>query len=455
MITLIEYIQGLTVNLFVLLGFVALFVLYEQSPNRKQKNVSSWQFGILTGVMALVSMFVPVVAEAGYFDSRSGVIGTGALLRGPVAALVSLPLPLLYRFYMGEPGTIPGLLEIVLPALLGSLCHMWIVKKASTFKISYVIISSLLTGLITTLIVFGVVAVGIPVILELMPGKAHMLIFILYAPVSMALLSSLIVVELRHFHAVEAVEETEKRMLHSQKMAAVGQLSRKLAHNFANALNIILGNAQLAKAQVKNHATVQDLMDEIIGATSSVSQLTGELLAFSSRGSLKIRQIKLGKCLKGIQGVLEKTISSSITVEVNVKDDEKVNIDPDRIEQAIVHIAVNANEAMSGKGKLVISACPAKLSRTEKEQLQAGVHEKDRHKGEFALLKIEDTGCGMTDETLCRVFEPFFTTKKEKSNAGLGLSTVYNIVQQHDGFIDIVSRPGKGSTVLIYLPVND
>ncbi len=455
MIELPEYIQGLTVNLFVLLGFVALFVLYEQSPRKKQKQVSPLQFGILTGIMALVSMFVPVVAEAGYFDSRSGVIGTGALLRGPVAALVSLPLPLLFRLYMGEPGTIPGVMEILFPALFGSLCHLWIVKNALNFRISYVITSSLLTGLATTLIVFAVVAIGMPEIMDLMPGKAHMLIFMLNAPVSMAVLSSLIVVELRHFQAVDTLEETEKRMLHSQKMAAVGQLSRKLAHNFANSLNIILGNAQLAKAQNRKNDAVQDLMDEIIEATTSVSELTGELLAFSSRGSMITRRIKLGKCLQGIQGVINEAVSSGVTVEINVNGDEKVNIDPDRIEQAIVHIAVNANEAMFGKGKLTISAGPASLSPLEKEKLQAGVHEKDRHKGEFALLKIEDTGCGMSNETLIRVFEPFFTTKKEKSNAGLGLSTVYNIVQQHDGFIDISSRPGKGSTFFIYLPVND
>ncbi|MFW6152684.1 MAG: LytS/YhcK type 5TM receptor domain-containing protein, partial [Verrucomicrobiota bacterium] len=314
--------------------------------------MSSLQFGILTGIMALVSMFVPVVAEAGYFDSRSGVIGTGALLRGPVAALVSLPLPLLYRFYVGGSATIPGLLEILLPALFGSLCHLWIVRKISGFKISCVIASSLLTGLATTLIVFGVVAVGMPEILELMPGKAHMLLFILNAPVSMAVLSSLIVVELRHFQAVDTLEETEKRMLHSQKMAAVGQLSRKLAHNFANSLNIILGNAQLAKAQNRKNDTVQDLMDEIIAATTSVSELTGELLAFSSRGSMITRRIKLGKCLQGIQGVINEAVSSGVTVEVKIIGDEKVNIDPDRIEQAIVHIAVNANEAMFGKGKL-------------------------------------------------------------------------------------------------------
>ncbi len=453
MITAIDFIQGVTIDLFVLLGFVALFVLYEQWPTRRQKKVSSWQFGLLTGLMALVAMFVPVVSDVGVFDCRSGVIGAGALLGGPAAALVSLPLPLAYRLYLGNPGMLPGLLEILFPALFGSFCHLWIRKNAPSFKISYVIVSSLMVGFATTTTVTLLIAVARPELIEGMPSSIHILVFILNAPISMALLSSLIVVELRHFHAVETIAETEKRMLHSQKMAAVGQLSRKLAHSFANSLNVILGNAQVAKAQNKKDGAVQDLMDEIIGASSSVSELTGELLAFSSLGSLKTRQIKLGKCLQGVEQVLGNAVSSAVTVEIETAGDQKVNVDPDRIEQAIVHMAVNASEAMAGKGKLTISVGPADLTRAEKEKLQAGVHERDRHNGAFALLRIEDTGCGMTDETISRVFEPFFTTKENKRNAGLGLSTVYNIIRQHDGFIDIISRPGKGSTFLIYLPV--
>ena len=156
----------------------------------------------------------------------------------------------------------------------------------------------------------------------------------------------------------------------------------------------------------------------------------------------------------GIENLLAKNIGTGI--EVVVENDffaGEVMLDPNRIEQVILHLALNAADAMAGSGRLAIRVAPAKLSEAERARLQAGVPAKNWHRGDFSVLSVSDTGCGMAPETVSRIFEPFFTTKEDRNNAGLGLSTVYNIVQVHRAFIDVRSRPQHGTTFLIYFPV--
>jgi signal transduction histidine kinase len=133
----------------------------------------------------------------------------------------------------------------------------------------------------------------------------------------------------------------------------------------------------------------------------------------------------------------------------------RVDLDPDRIEQAVVHLAINASEAMSGAGKLRITVRRADLSEAERRRLQATAGESDFHNGPFALLAVQDTGCGMSEEVASRLFEPFFTTKAHRENAGLGLATVYNIIRAHNGYIEVKTQPGRGTTFLIYMPVKE
>jgi two-component system, cell cycle sensor histidine kinase and response regulator CckA len=130
-----------------------------------------------------------------------------------------------------------------------------------------------------------------------------------------------------------------------------------------------------------------------------------------------------------------------------------VKVDPARIEQALLHLAVNGAEAMSKRGRLTLRAARADLSEQERQRLEAGTLLRDRHAGDFALITVTDTGRGMTPDQISHIFEPFYTTKKDRANAGLGLSSVYNIIALHNGYIDVQSQPGCGTTFLIYLPV--
>ncbi|MFC1452991.1 ATP-binding protein [Verrucomicrobiota bacterium] len=446
--------RGAVVNLFILLGFVALCGMMRGCCATHRRSVTPWHVGILFGCMAVVAMMVPAVTSPGmFFDCRSGVVGAAALLAGPVAALVALPLPCAYRLYIGGGGTLPGLLELILPALLGSLCYLWFKRRNERLTVRRVIASSLFAGLGTNAIIVSGLLVFMPEGLSQLGVMGAVLVTV-NTPISMALLSSLILLERQHFEAVEELAEGERRMLHSQKMAAVGQLARKVAHSFANALTSIMGNAQLTKEEVDDDSPVKEFMEDTVAAAGRASRLTADLLAFSSPGSMNVRRMDLGKCILGVERMLGETLGPEIEIVIEADPDTaRVEIDPDRIEQAVVHMAVNAAEAMAGHGRLTLTVANADLSESENRRLQAGVSERDRHKGAFVLLSISDTGCGMSGKTVARVFEPFFTTKERRDNAGLGLATVYNIVQRHNGCIDVRTAPGRGTTFLIYLPV--
>ena len=442
-------------NLFVLLGFVAVCTLVNSRPQQKKRKTSAWLVGLLYGAMGVVVMLVPVVTPSGLIvDCRAGVIGTAALLGGPVTGLSSLVFPVAYRIFVGGDTLVLGILELVFACVFGMFGNLWFKRGQVAMTPRRVIFCSLTVGLLIDLMMM---CVFVPRIFSrnlLEMGVAGIVIIILVAPVSMALLSTLVVLEKYHVEAMETRAETESRMVHSQKMAAIGQLSNKLAHSILNALTVIVGNAELAKSEKQSPATVDECMDGIITTVNSLSTLTGELIAFASPSMLRLRRMDLGKCLIGIEKLLAQVIGSGIEVVVNsgLYAGEAL-LDPNRIEQVIMHLAINASEAMSGHGRMTITVAPADLSEQECARLQAGLHDKMRHKGRFAVLTVTDSGCGISPEIQNRIFEPFFTTKEERSNSGLGLSTVYNIVQCHHGFIDVRSRPDHGTTFLIYLPV--
>lgn len=450
-----KFLEGTVVNLFILLGFVALCTIGHDWAERKQRKMSRGVIGLLFGFMATVAMLVPVSAAPGIiFDSRAGVIGAGAILGGPLVALVSLPLPILYRIHLGGLGMVPGILEMVFPAIAGSLAYVIYRRYRRSLKVIQALITGGAVGLLSNVLVFAYIVLFLPQASE-HAGHFPLLIAILNAPVSMALLCAMIVLELQHSAAVDTLADTERRMLHSQKMAAVGQLSRKIAHSYLNAVAAILGSAQIAKDQSSEPEMVEKLMSEVITTVGRLSHLTGELMMFSSPGSLKKELVDVRKCLSAAEKILRETLGYDVDLVVRSQEDMgKVSVDPERIEQLVVHLALNGAEAMSGRGRLMIEISKVTLSRKESARLQAGKREKDRHAGPFCLISVSDTGCGMDRDTVSRVFEPFFTTKEDKRNSGLGLSSVYNIVQHHNGCIDVKSKPGAGSTFLLYLPMD-
>lgn len=248
--------------------------------------------------------------------------------------------------------------------------------------------------------------------------------------------------------------ELEGQIRQSQKMAAIGQLAHRIAHDFTNVLVMILGNAQLARAKAQTDSELVQYIDEVIASANRVSALTAELLAFAHPAPLISKVVKLRVALSGIGEILNRTIGREVELSINTEEAIcKVNIDVAQIEQAIVHLVINACDAMPKGGKLSVFAGPADLTPEEEILIQIGVTEENRCASGFAVISVSDTGFGMTQEVATRAFEPFFSTKKTKENAGLGLSTVYAIVKQHNGHVTIDSQPGHGTVVKIFLPV--
>jgi len=452
--TILDFSRGVLVNLCVLLAFAAVVALVRAWTWKRSIEPQSWQVGLLFGVMAIVAMLFPVAVRPGlFFDCRAGVIGTGALFGGPWAALASLPLPIVLRLHLGGPGMAPGVLELILPAILGSLFHAACRRAHREITLRCVALAAVAVGLGSYLLILATILAFMDA--SLLPGgPMAVTLVMLFGMVSMGLLSALVLFAREHFDTIDALAESERRVRNSQKMAAIGQFSRKVAHSFMNSLGAIVGNAQMVRDGLGKPEDVRQQLDEIIETATRVSRLTGELLAFANPSPLRMRRMPLAKCTTGIRELLARAIGPEVEVVVDADPAAgTVAMDPDQIEQAILHLALNGAEAMSGRGRLTVRVAPARLSAKERERLQAERGERDRHDGSFALLEVRDTGRGMDEETCSRVFEPFFTTKPDRRNAGLGLATVYNIVQLHNGLIDVSSRPGKGTAFRIYLPV--
>ena len=246
----------------------------------------------------------------------------------------------------------------------------------------------------------------------------------------------------------------ESQIRRSQKMAAIGQLAHKIAHDFTNVLVTIQGNAELIKMDTLNIPKVGQYLSDILGATNRISSLTAELLAFAHPARPMLRAVRLDRSLLGVEEILRRTIPENVKLTFKASKEKcRVNVDPTQLEQAVMHLAINALEAMPDGGELKIETGPARLTAAESARLQAGVSKRDRHEGGFGVVSVTDTGRGMTHETESHIFEPFYTTKGGKQNPGLGLTTVYSIIEGHNGHITVGSEPGKGSTFRIYLPM--
>lgn len=243
---------------------------------------------------------------------------------------------------------------------------------------------------------------------------------------------------------------TEAQLLQSQKMEAVGQLAGGVAHDFNNLLQIILANADLAKAAAKDPLRVQEFLGEIVAAGLRAADLTKQLLAFSRRQPFRPVAVDLNKLTRGLMKMLRRLIPENIDVDfIPGHKLGSVNADPSHLEQVIVNLCVNARDAMERGGQLTI----------ETENVLINGRYCETHPwakpGRFVLLSVTDTGSGMTPEVQERAFEPFFTTKGPDQGTGLGLSTVYGIVEQHGGLVHVYSEVGQGTAFKIYLPCDD
>ncbi|HOK05196.1 MAG TPA: PAS domain S-box protein, partial [Victivallales bacterium] len=241
----------------------------------------------------------------------------------------------------------------------------------------------------------------------------------------------------------------EKQLQSAQKLEAIGRIAGGVAHDFNNMLSVIIGFAELAREKVAEHPVAKDI-DEIIKAGKKSSQLTRQLLIFSRRDISKPEFIKLNKFIDENLNMLRKTLSKNISFLFTASERElTVKIDPSQLTQVLMNICINAKDAIGEEkdGKVEIAVRPFDVSKDSDKNIHTF------NERFYARISISDNGCGMEPEILANIFEPFFTTKPKEYGTGLGLSTVYGIVKQNNGFITVDTSSGKGSTFNIYLPL--
>ena len=239
----------------------------------------------------------------------------------------------------------------------------------------------------------------------------------------------------------------EEQLRQAQKMEAVGRLAGGVAHDFNNLLTAVSGNAQLLRSELEPGDARVEEVDEILLASERAATLTRQLLAFSRRQVLQPRALNLNESIEELRSMLGRLIGEDILLRTVLDPDlGLVRADPGQLTQVLVNLAVNARDAMPKGGTVTIETRNVTLGETF-----AAAHEGVRP-GPHIMLSVSDTGGGMDAETQAHLFEPFFTTKEVGKGTGLGLATVYGIVRQSEGSIDMRSEPGKGSTFEIYLP---
>ncbi|WP_443030045.1 ATP-binding protein [Sphingomonas sp. ZB1N12] len=239
------------------------------------------------------------------------------------------------------------------------------------------------------------------------------------------------------------VQEAKLRQI--QKMEAVGQLTGGIAHDFNNMLAVVLGGLELARRNLGNDPkSVRRHLDSATEGANRAAALTRRLLAFSREDSLKAETIDAAALVAGMSDLLDRTLGDAITVIV--RDDAAggcVRADRVQLENAVLNLAVNARDAMNGRGTLTVATGIMTLAAEQVGRCAAG---------DYVTIMVGDDGCGMAPDVAERVFEPFFTTKEVGKGTGLGLSQIFALVQQLQGEIGIVSAPGEGTTVTLYFP---
>jgi two-component system, cell cycle sensor histidine kinase and response regulator CckA len=247
-------------------------------------------------------------------------------------------------------------------------------------------------------------------------------------------------------------EVTDRKKLQEQlqqamKMEAVGRLAGGIAHDFNNILTVITGNIELARLSLSPSDPLNRPLDQVSKAADSAASLTRQLLAFSRKQIIEPKVLNLNDLVGNVRQMLGRLIGEDIDLVTKLNDDVgKTLADPGQLEQIIVNLAVNARDAMPEGGKLTIETGNATL-----DESYAGDHP-GAEPGDYVYIAMTDTGHGMDIDTREKIFEPFFTTKELGHGTGLGLSTVYGIVNQSGGAIWVYSEPGRGTTFKIYLP---
>jgi PAS domain S-box-containing protein len=242
----------------------------------------------------------------------------------------------------------------------------------------------------------------------------------------------------------------ERRVLSAEKMEGLGVLAGGVAHNFNNLLSVMLGYAQLLRELTPADAEVKPAAEEIIRAGFRARDLVGQLLALGRKQAIDLVPLDLNQVIEDSRTVLRQAIRGNISLSFMLSPAScPVAANAASIEQVLLNLALNAQDAIAGDGTMSFKTSELTLGGA------AGNARKDLPPGRYVCLEVSDNGAGMDAATLERIFEPFFTTKQEGKGTGLGLSTVYGVIRQHGGTIDVESEPGKGTRFTILIPRTD
>lgn len=246
---------------------------------------------------------------------------------------------------------------------------------------------------------------------------------------------------------ISSRKELETRLAQSQKMEAIGRLAGGIAHDFNNILTVILGHGSLLAANESLSEEIREELGDIIDASRSGAALTRQLLAFSRKQIVQMEILDLNELIQSSRKMLRRLINEDINFSVELNPEiGNIRADSGQIEQIIMNLVINASDAMPEGGNLTLRTFMRTVGAETAEQYE------NAEAGSYVVLEVADTGRGMDHRTRERIMEPFFTTKKDREGTGLGLSTVYGIVKQLDGFLTVTSKIDEGSTFSVFLP---
>ncbi len=248
--------------------------------------------------------------------------------------------------------------------------------------------------------------------------------------------------------AEEEKESLQTQLQQVQKIESIGRLAGGVAHDFNNMLGVILGRTEMAMDRAELSHPLRNDLEEISKAARRSADLTRQLLAFARKQTIAPRMLDLNETVEGMLKMLQRLIGEDIKLAwIPGRNLWPVNVDPSQIDQILANHCINSRDAISsGMGKITIETCNSVFDDDYCTSHPGYVP------GEYVMLAVSDNGAGMDREMLLHIFEPFFTTKEIGRGTGLGLSTVYGIVKQNNGFINVYSEPGQGTTFKIYMP---
>ena len=253
------------------------------------------------------------------------------------------------------------------------------------------------------------------------------------------------ITEQRQAH--EEKERLQDQLIQAQKMESIGRLAGGVAHDFNNMLQTILGYCDMAFVELDHNNPLHEYILEIHKAAERSANLTRQLLAFARKQTMNPKALDLNDVVAGMLKMLQRLIGEDIELAwLPGHDLWAVKVDPSQVDQLLANLMVNARDAIRDAGIVTIRTDNVVL-----DEAFCAAHT-ETVPGEYVMLMVKDDGCGMDEKTMEHIFEPFFTTKEQDKGTGLGLATIYGIIKQNNGFIDIDSAPDQGTTCRIYLP---